>query len=202
MDERRNGTRRLYRARPEGLAELKAFLEEFWDDRLEALKREAEREERRKHGTGRLRQTSRRARARDRGEPGDGLGVPRRPGEGRPLDGAGGVVRRAPRRRVPHRGDPGHIARAASSSSSTRRTGSSTRGAGSRASDGPNPVPPGSSTVEIELVPDGDGTLLRFTHRDLPSAEAAESHAHGWDHYLGRLAIAAAGRRPGRPIRG
>ena len=50
VDERRNGTRRLYRARPEGLAELKAFLEEFWDERLEALKREAEREERRKHG--------------------------------------------------------------------------------------------------------------------------------------------------------
>ena len=50
VDERRNGTRRLYRARPEGLAELKAFLEEFWDDRLDALKREAEREERRKHG--------------------------------------------------------------------------------------------------------------------------------------------------------
>ena len=32
MDERRNGTRRLYRARPEGLAELKAFLDGFWDD--------------------------------------------------------------------------------------------------------------------------------------------------------------------------
>ena len=46
VDERRNGTRRLYRARPEGLAELRAFLEEFWDARLEALKREAEREER------------------------------------------------------------------------------------------------------------------------------------------------------------
>ena len=50
VSERRNGTRRLYRARPEGLAELKAFLEEFWDDRLAALKREAEREERRKRG--------------------------------------------------------------------------------------------------------------------------------------------------------
>lgn len=47
VDERRNGTRRLYRARPEGLAELKAFLEGFWDARLEALKREAEEEERR-----------------------------------------------------------------------------------------------------------------------------------------------------------
>src|SRR5437879_10907980 len=49
VDERRNGTRRLYRARPAGLVELKAFLDEFWDERLEALKREAEREER-KHG--------------------------------------------------------------------------------------------------------------------------------------------------------
>jgi len=50
VSERRNGTKRLYRARPEGLAELKDFLEEFWDERLVALKREAEREEREKHG--------------------------------------------------------------------------------------------------------------------------------------------------------
>jgi DNA-binding transcriptional ArsR family regulator len=50
VSERRNGTKRLYRARPEGLAELKAFLEEFWDERLEALKSEAEKEERKKHG--------------------------------------------------------------------------------------------------------------------------------------------------------
>ena len=59
--------------------------------------------------------------------------------------------------------------------------------------DGPNPVPPGSSTIEIELVPAGDGTTLRFRHYDLPNAEAAESHAHGWDHYLERLEIAARG---------
>jgi DNA-binding transcriptional ArsR family regulator len=45
VDERRNGTRRLYRARPEGLVELKAFLDGFWDARLEALGREAEKEE-------------------------------------------------------------------------------------------------------------------------------------------------------------
>jgi DNA-binding transcriptional ArsR family regulator len=51
VDERRNGTRRLYRARPEGLADLRAFLEEFWDARLEALKREAEREERTNGGS-------------------------------------------------------------------------------------------------------------------------------------------------------
>ena len=50
VSERRNGTRRLYRARPEGLAELKIFLEGFWDERLDALKREAEKEERKRHG--------------------------------------------------------------------------------------------------------------------------------------------------------
>jgi DNA-binding transcriptional ArsR family regulator len=50
VSERRNGTRRLYRARPEGLSELRDFLEGFWDTRLEALKREAEKEERNKHG--------------------------------------------------------------------------------------------------------------------------------------------------------
>lgn len=49
LTERRDGTRRLYRARPEGLRELRSFLDEFWSDRLETLKREAEREER-KHG--------------------------------------------------------------------------------------------------------------------------------------------------------
>jgi DNA-binding transcriptional ArsR family regulator len=50
VSERRNGTRRLYRARPEGLSELKDFLEGFWDVRLEALKSEAEKEEQGKHG--------------------------------------------------------------------------------------------------------------------------------------------------------
>ena len=50
VDERRNGTRRLYRVRPEGLNEVKAFLEQFWTTRLDMLKVEAEREERKKHG--------------------------------------------------------------------------------------------------------------------------------------------------------
>jgi DNA-binding transcriptional ArsR family regulator len=50
VSERRNGTRRLYQARPQGLAELKTFLDGFWDERLEALRREAERKERSKRG--------------------------------------------------------------------------------------------------------------------------------------------------------
>src|SRR5712691_3516019 len=45
--ERREGTRRLYRARPEALAELRSYLEQIWDDGLEDLKYEAERDERR-----------------------------------------------------------------------------------------------------------------------------------------------------------
>jgi DNA-binding transcriptional ArsR family regulator len=49
LSERRNGTRRLYRARPQGLDELRTFLEEFWDERLEALKNAAEQEERNEH---------------------------------------------------------------------------------------------------------------------------------------------------------
>ena len=47
--ERRDGTRRLYRARPEGLADLKEFLEGFWDERLGKLKRLAEGKEKMKH---------------------------------------------------------------------------------------------------------------------------------------------------------
>src|SRR6266568_8312172 len=38
LDERRAGTRRLYRARPEGLRELRAWIREFWGDALEDLK--------------------------------------------------------------------------------------------------------------------------------------------------------------------
>ena len=63
--------------------------------------------------------------------------------------------------------------------------------------DGSEDVPPGSSTIEIELASDGDGTSLRFVHKDLPNAEAIASHAHGWDHYLPRLETAARGGDPG-----
>jgi len=57
-------------------------------------------------------------------------------------------------------------------------------------------VPPGSSTVEVTLEPDGEGTLLRLVHRDLPAAEA-EQHTEGWDMYLSRLVTVGAGGDPG-----
>ena len=50
LAERRNGTRRIYRIRPEGLAELREFLDGLWEVKLAALKRVAEAEERRGRG--------------------------------------------------------------------------------------------------------------------------------------------------------
>jgi DNA-binding transcriptional ArsR family regulator len=45
LDERRDGTRRLYRAKPEGLAELRQFLNDMWASSLDVARRlvEAER---------------------------------------------------------------------------------------------------------------------------------------------------------------
>jgi len=63
--------------------------------------------------------------------------------------------------------------------------------------DGIEAVPPGSSLVEIDLIDQDGGTLLRLTHTGLPDAEQCASHERGWVHYLERLAVAAAGRDPG-----
>jgi DNA-binding transcriptional ArsR family regulator len=46
LDERREGTRRYYRARREGLDELREYLEHFWDTQLDRLERAAELKER------------------------------------------------------------------------------------------------------------------------------------------------------------
>ncbi len=61
-------------------------------------------------------------------------------------------------------------------------------------------VPPGSSLVEIDLVDQDGGTLLRMTHSGLPDAGQCAGHNEGWAHYLGRLAMAAAGRDPGADL--
>ena len=55
---------------------------------------------------------------------------------------------------------------------------------------------PGESTIEVTLEPEGEATLVRLVHRDLPE-EARPPHAHGWENYLGRLVDAGAGRDPG-----
>jgi uncharacterized protein YndB with AHSA1/START domain len=63
--------------------------------------------------------------------------------------------------------------------------------------DGDADVPPGSGLVEIDLIDQDGGTLLRFTHSGLPNAAEQAGHAKGWTHYLDRLAVAASGRDPG-----
>ena len=57
-------------------------------------------------------------------------------------------------------------------------------------------MPPGTTTVEFELVADGTGTIVRLTHRGLPP-EDVPLHQVGWDTFLPRLAIAAEGGDPG-----
>lgn len=60
-----------------------------------------------------------------------------------------------------------------------------------------SPVRPGTSTVEVTLAADGEDTVVRLVHRDLPSEDSASSHSEGWGHYLDRLLIAGGGGDPG-----
>jgi uncharacterized protein YndB with AHSA1/START domain len=57
-------------------------------------------------------------------------------------------------------------------------------------------IPPGSTTVEIDLHPRNGGTELHLVHRGLPGP-IADAHGGGWSNYLGRLAAVAEGRDPG-----
>ena len=63
--------------------------------------------------------------------------------------------------------------------------------------DGDEQVPPGSSLIEIDLIDQDGGTLLRMTQTGLPNAAQCSGHNKGWAHYLTRLTIAAAGGNPG-----
>jgi uncharacterized protein YndB with AHSA1/START domain len=51
-------------------------------------------------------------------------------------------------------------------------------------------TPPGASRVEVDLAPDGDGTILRLRHSGLV-AEAVQGHSEGWDHFLSLLVAVA-----------
>lgn len=60
---------------------------------------------------------------------------------------------------------------------------------------GQSSVPPGTTTVEIDLEPRGEGTVVRLRHHGLPPSDAI--HAVGHRHYLARLAKVSAGVDPG-----
>jgi uncharacterized protein YndB with AHSA1/START domain len=57
-------------------------------------------------------------------------------------------------------------------------------------------VPPSSTLLEVSLEAEGDATRVRLIHRRIPS-RTVPFHRTGWEHYLGRLAVAASGRDPG-----
>jgi uncharacterized protein YndB with AHSA1/START domain len=61
---------------------------------------------------------------------------------------------------------------------------------------GSDRLPPGASTLEVTLTPDGDGTTVTVLHAGLPAPEAG-AHRLGWPHFLERLVVAAAGGDPG-----
>jgi uncharacterized protein YndB with AHSA1/START domain/DNA-binding transcriptional ArsR family regulator len=196
--ERRDGTRRLYRARPEGFGRLRAFLEEFWDDRLEVLRDEAERAERKN-------------RAEKAGIVTGTTAVPPIVKEIR--------IDAAPETVFEFFTDPAKLTRwLATEASLDPRPGGICHQVHSGGEDRPGVrydmrgvfleverparvvftwgftnedvgVPPGSTVVEVTLVPDGPGTRLRLVHRHLPAQEVA-AHESGWDEMLGRLATA------------
>jgi uncharacterized protein YndB with AHSA1/START domain len=57
-------------------------------------------------------------------------------------------------------------------------------------------VPPGSTTVAIDLRAHDGGTMLRLVHSGL-AGPMADAHGGGWENYLARLAAVAEGRDPG-----
>jgi uncharacterized protein YndB with AHSA1/START domain len=55
---------------------------------------------------------------------------------------------------------------------------------------GSDTLPPGESTVEVVLTPDGDDTMVVLTHRGLSAAHVS-THRAGWEHRLGLLRATA-----------
>ena len=63
--------------------------------------------------------------------------------------------------------------------------------------DGMGGLLPGTSTVEVDLEPDGDDTILRLRQSGLRTDPERNIHFQGWEQTLDRLAIVAAGGDPG-----
>jgi len=62
--------------------------------------------------------------------------------------------------------------------------------------EGNDGVPPGSTTVELTLENDGEGTVLTLRHTGLPDGEAAAMHDEGWRFFTERLAATVRGEDP------
>lgn len=63
--------------------------------------------------------------------------------------------------------------------------------------EGDDEVPPGSTTVRIDLVENEGTTTLFLDHSGLPSERSAALHEQGWKLFVARLATATRGGDPG-----
>lgn len=63
--------------------------------------------------------------------------------------------------------------------------------------DGIAALRPSSTIVEVDLTPDGDGTIIHVRHSGLPGAMAEAFTDQGWNHYTDRLVILLDGADPG-----
>lgn len=63
--------------------------------------------------------------------------------------------------------------------------------------DGMNGLLPGTSTVEVTLMAQEEGTILRLRQTGLRTDPEREVHIRGWGQTLDRLAVVAAGGDPG-----
>ena len=69
--------------------------------------------------------------------------------------------------------------------------------AGEPVPDGIARLRPSSTTVEVDLIPDGDGTIIHVRHSGLPGSMPEAFTSHGWRHYTDRLAVILEGGDPG-----
>ncbi len=189
---RRIGTRRLYRARPERIDQIKVFLDEFWDDHLALLKEAAEGKSggNRKLTTHETDYLEREVRIAARPETvfallvepdkmkawmGQNVDLDPRPGRIYRVDVNGKDVAL------------GEFVEVVPNSRVVFTWGWD---------EEDHPIPPGSTSVEITLREDGDGTIVTLQHSGLP-ADSVKDHTAGWDHYIARLVTAGEGRDPG-----
>ncbi|HSA56448.1 MAG TPA: SRPBCC family protein [Gemmatimonadaceae bacterium] len=61
--------------------------------------------------------------------------------------------------------------------------------------EGSAELPPATSTVAIELEPEGGATVVVLRHSGLPGGPSRDGHHDGWTHYLSRLAGAVTAER-------
>lgn len=186
VTERRDGTRRRYRARPEGFAEARFYLESFWDERLRRLRSEAD-------ATPGMPASERLGVERD-------IVIPTAPEDVwtllvdsdamRRWMGVAVVIDPRPGGRYRVEIVPGEVVEGTVLVVDRPTRLAHTWG---WVGDADTPVPVGSTVVVYDLLPVRSGTLLRLTHRGLPSVDTAGSHSRGWGHYLERLSAAAVG---------